>query len=149
MPIMRSLPTASATISRYRGSKMCSGKNTFGNRTTFGSGKIDSRSDITELPIADCRLLIYFQSAIINLQSAVSVNRLRLLVHVVHQDVLAERIRRREVCLALADVGHPPNEANQVVVARQHERVDHDPALAARRHLSARFGDDERVEAEG
>ena len=40
MPISRSLASASATISRYRASKMCSGRNTFGKRTTFGSGKI-------------------------------------------------------------------------------------------------------------
>ena len=77
------------------------------------------------------------------------VNGLRLLVHVVHQDVLAERVRRREVRLALADVGDAAHEAHEVVVARQHERVDHDAALAARGHLGARFGDDERVEAEG
>src|SRR4029077_15736338 len=37
-----------------------------------------------------------------------SVNRLRLFVHVVHQDVLTECIRRREVRLALADLGDAP-----------------------------------------
>jgi len=46
---MRSLSTASATISRYRGSKMCSGRKTLGKRTTFGSGKIGSRSDMRTL----------------------------------------------------------------------------------------------------
>ena len=51
--------------------------------------------------------------------------------------------------LALADIGDAPDEADQVVVAREHERVDHDAALAARRDLGARLGDDERVEAEG
>src|SRR5712671_1534298 len=123
MPIIRSLAAASATISRYRGSKMCSGRKTFGKRTTFGSGK-SAKS------------------------SAMSVNSLGLLVHVVHEDVLAERVRRREVRLALADVGDAAHEAHQIVVARQHERVDHDAALAARGDLGARLGDDERVEAE-
>ena len=45
--------SASATISRYRGSKMCSGRNTLGKRTTFGSGNSGSRSDI-QIAIADC-----------------------------------------------------------------------------------------------
>src|SRR5437867_1985571 len=46
MPIIRSLAMASATISRYRGSKMWSGRNTFGKSTTFGSGNNGSKSDI-------------------------------------------------------------------------------------------------------
>ena len=40
MPMMRSPASASATIARYRASKMCSGMNTFGNSTALGSGKI-------------------------------------------------------------------------------------------------------------
>src|SRR5437868_3634503 len=102
----RSVESASATISRYRGSKMCSGRNTFGKRTTFGSGKRGSRS---------IRL----------------VDRLGLLVHVIHQHVLAERVGRGEVRLALADVRDAPHEADEIVVARQHEGVDHDAALPA------------------
>src|SRR5262245_50293703 len=98
----RSLASASAVIARYRGSKMCSGRNTFGKRTTLGSGNRGTRSDTA------------------------SVNRLRLLVHVVHQDVLAEGVRRGEVRLALADLRHTPHEAHQIVVASKHERVDHD-----------------------
>src|SRR5882672_12291261 len=112
MPIIRSLATASAIISRYRGSKMCKGRKTLGKRTTFGSGNSGKRSDTAHL-----------------------MNRLRLLVHVVHQDVLPERVRRREVRLALADVGDAAHEAHQIVVAGEHEGVDHDPALAARRHF--------------
>src|SRR5262249_34085750 len=88
-------------------------------------------------------------TAISSQRSAISVNRLGLLVHVVHQHVLPERVRRREVCLALADVGDAADEAHEIVVAGQHERVDHDAALAAGGDLRARLGDDERVEAEG
>ena len=73
----------------------------------------------------------------------------RLLVHVVHQHVLAERARRGEVGLAVADLGDLADEADQVVVARQHERVDQDAGLAAGRHLGERLRDDERIEAEG
>ena len=38
--MMRSPARASASIFRYRGSKMCRGRNTDGKRTTLGSGKI-------------------------------------------------------------------------------------------------------------
>jgi hypothetical protein len=64
--MMRSPASASPTIVRYRGSKMCSGRKTLGNRTTFGSGKrgmvegsiADFRLQIANsLGIADCRLL--------------------------------------------------------------------------------------------
>src|SRR3954464_2197171 len=89
IPMMRSPFSASATISRYRGSKMCSGRNTLGKSTTFGSGKSGSRSDMFD-----------------------SMNRLRLLVHVVHEHVLAKRVRRGEIRLALADRGDAPHEAH-------------------------------------
>ena len=72
----------------------------------------------------------------------------RLLVHVVHQHVLPERVRRREVRLTFANLRHPADEADQIVVAGEHERIDHDAALAACRHLGAGFGDDERIESE-
>src|SRR6267378_2729891 len=78
-----------------------------------------------------------------------SMYGLRFLVHVIHLHVLTERVGRREVRLPLADVGDAADEAHQVVVAREHERVDHDAALAAGRHLGARLGDDEWIEAEG
>src|SRR5262245_46326055 len=149
MPTRRSPASTSLTIWRYRGSKMCSGRKTFGKRTTLGSGKSGRSSDI-----ADCRLQIdwrlQIQSALCNLKSAISasVNCLRLLVHVVHEHVLSERVRRREVRLALADLGDAADEAHQIVVAGEHERIDHDPAPAARRDLRARFGDNERIEAE-
>src|SRR5262245_22993190 len=88
MPIIRSLDRASATISRYLGSKMCSGRKTFGNRTTLGSGKIGKRSDMLQVPGARWQ---------VHPAPFVSVNCLRLLIHVVHEDVLTERVRRGEV----------------------------------------------------
>src|SRR3954465_12529115 len=39
-----------------------------------------------------------------------------LLVHVVHEDVSPEGPRRREVRLAVADLGDLPDEADQVVI---------------------------------
>jgi len=44
---------------------------------------------------------------------------------------------------------HAPDDRHQLVVARQHERIDHDATLAARPHLGDGLGDDERVQAEG
>src|SRR5690349_6081069 len=125
MPMMRSSWSAWATMARYRGSKMCSGRKTLGNRTTFGSGKrgMEGGSKL--------------------------MNRLGLAIHVIHQDVLAERVRRREVCLSTADRGHPSDERDEIGIPRQHECIDHDARLLARVHLRERFGDDERVEPEG
>src|SRR5687768_15595828 len=101
MPMMRSPCSASATMARYRVSKTCSGMNTLGNSTAFGSGK----------------------SGIVggSMEPAASMDGLGLPVHVVHQDVLPERIRRREIGLAAADGGDPPDKSHQIVVARQHE----------------------------
>src|ERR1700704_5050779 len=119
MPIMRSPVMASATISRYRGSKMWSGRNTLGKRTTFGNGNNGRRSDM------------------------VLVDRFRFLIHVIHEHVLAERVGRGEVRLALADLGDAPDKADEVVIAGQHEGVDHDATFPAGRDLGAGFGHDE------
>src|SRR5438105_10174319 len=116
----RSPATASATIWRYRGSKMCNGRNTFGNRTTLGSGNSGSRSAMMR-------------------RALTLMDRLGLLVHVIHQDVLTERVRRREIRLPFTDLGHSPDEAHQIVIPREHEGVDHDPALAAGGHFGARL----------
>src|SRR2546425_6081565 len=174
---------ASATISRYRGSKMWSGRNTFGKSTTFGSGNKGSKSDIGDqlsvfiaqrfgqlaasfatkptkprkheeaipcsLDLSSSWVPSCLRDFVVAFRGLDSMNRLRFLVHVVHQDVLAERIRGREIRLAFADLGDTADEAYEIVVAGQHEGVDHDPAFPARRHFRARFGDDERVEAEG
>src|SRR5687767_15556648 len=109
MPISRSPSRASATISRYLGSKMWSGRNTLGNITTFGSGKIG-----------------IVGGSIAAVQCERSVDRPALVVHIVHQHILAERPWRREIRLAVTDLRHAPHEGHKVVVTRQHERVDHD-----------------------
>src|SRR5215211_1664124 len=99
---------------------MCSGRKTFGNRTTLGSGKSGRKSDMKK----PCKSEVRSQKS--EVRSQTSVNRLRLLVHVIHQHVLAKRVGRREIRLALANVGDTPDEAHQVVIARQHEGIDHD-----------------------
>ena len=60
-----------------------------------------------------------------------------------------ERARRREVRLAVADLGDLAHEADEIVVAREHERVDQDAGLAARGDLGERLRHDERIEPEG
>src|SRR5262245_33291849 len=131
MPIRRSPSRASLTIARYRGSKMCSGSSAAGKSTTLGSG--NNGSSVGSMSSVVSRL----------------VDRPRLLVHVVHQDVLAQRIRRREIGLSAADFRDAANEGDQLVVAGEHERVDHDAAFAAGGHFRDRFRDDERIEPEG
>ena len=77
-----------------------------------------------------------------------SVYRSGLPAHVIHQHILSERVRRREVRLAAADLGDLADEAHEVVVAGQHERIDHDARLAAGGDLGKRLRDDERIETE-
>src|SRR5882672_6495077 len=102
MPIMRSPLIASAIICRYRGSKMCSGRKTLGKRTTFGSGNSGNRSDMGSGQVRSTKSEVrarYRHAPYFELCTSYLVNGLRLLVHVVHQDVLPERVRCREVCL--------------------------------------------------
>src|SRR5207244_2548341 len=54
-----------------------------------------------------------------------------LSVHVIHQEVLPEGVRSREVRLATANLRHFLDKTDQVVVAGQHEGVDEDSLLAA------------------
>ena len=76
-----------------------------------------------------------------------SMNRLRLFVHIVHQDVLPECVGCREVRLALADRGDAPHETDEIVVACEHEGVDHDPGAAAARDFANGLRDNGRIEA--
>src|SRR5438477_9538620 len=110
---------------------MCSGRKTLGKRTTLGSGKIGKSSDIAAARIAEVRLQTAdsMVQSFCTLKSAISVNGLGFLVHVVHQHVLTQSVRRREIRLPFADLGDPPHETDQVVIACEHERVDHDAAL--------------------
>src|SRR5689334_18982633 len=70
-------------------------------------------------------------------------------VHVIHEHITAQRPRRCEVRFAVADLGDLSHETDEIVVAREHERVDENPCLAACGDFRERFGHDERVEAEG
>ena len=73
----------------------------------------------------------------------------RLAVHVVHQQILAQRVGRGEIRLAAADLGHLLHEIHQAVIAGQHEGIDQDPLLLAAVHFFQRAADHQRVEAEG
>src|SRR5262245_52833547 len=63
--------------------------------------------------------------------SATSVHGPRLLVHVVHQDEVAEGVGGGEVGLAPAHLADLLHEGHQLVVTGQHEGVDHDALAAA------------------
>src|SRR5947207_1532347 len=71
----------------------------------------------------------------------------RLPLEEVHEDELAERHRRREVRLAAADLRDALYELHQRAIARQHERVDHDPRATTVGDLANRLRDDRRVQA--
>src|SRR5438477_12789921 len=77
-----------------------------------------------------------------------SVNTASFLRHVIHEQILAECIRRSEVSLPTADFGHLLHEMDQAVIACQHERVDDDAGFAALGDFLERLRDDERIEAE-
>src|SRR5262245_14029737 len=94
---MRSPDNASFTICRYRGSKMCSGRNTLGNITTFGSGKIGIVAG--SIMWSFRHLASWLFGHLVTGSFRLSVNRARLLLHVIRQHVLAERVRRSEVSL--------------------------------------------------
>ena len=75
------------------------------------------------------------------------MNGSRLPVHVIHEQILAERMRRGEVCLAPANLSHLLDETNQIVISRQHERVDENPLLPSTAHLFQSAADHQRIEA--
>src|SRR3990167_9483273 len=109
---------------------MWSGRKTLGKSTALGSGKMG------------------ISGGSMWCSGPGSVHRPRLLRHVVHQHVPSQRARRGEVLLAVADLGDAADEADEVVVAREHERVDEAARLAALGHLGERLRHYERVEAE-
>jgi peptidoglycan/xylan/chitin deacetylase (PgdA/CDA1 family) len=63
----------------------------------------------------------------------------------VHQHELPERHRAREVRLAPGDLAHALHKFDERAVAREHERVDHDPGPAAVGDLPQRLAEDARV----
>src|SRR6266404_6478056 len=71
----------------------------------------------------------------------------RLPPHEVHQDELPQRHRVREIGLPAADGRDLLHEFHETPVARQHERVDHDPRAPAQRHLAIGGLEDLGIEA--
>ena len=56
----------------------------------------------------------------------------RLAVHVIHQEILPQVVRRGEVRFSAAQLGHLLDELHESVIAGEHEGVDQDSlALAA------------------
>jgi peptidoglycan/xylan/chitin deacetylase (PgdA/CDA1 family) len=76
---------------------------------------------------------------------APSADRLSLAAEEVHQHELPERHRAGEVRLAAGDLAHPLHKFNERAVARQPERVDHDPRPPAAGDLAQRLAQDARV----
>jgi hypothetical protein len=76
------------------------------------------------------------------------VNRLRLPRHVVHQQILAERVGRRKVGFAPAHLRHFLDELHQPIVRRQHEGIDQHARPFALRNFFKRLADHQRIEAE-
>ncbi len=68
--------------------------------------------------------------------------------NVIHQQVLAESVGSCEVGLAPAHLRDFLNELHQAVIARQHERVNHDSRALALVDFLERLADNEGVQAE-
>src|SRR5271155_1662325 len=73
---------------------------------------------------------------------------LRLPRHVIHQQILPERIRRCEVCLAPAHLRHFLDELHQPVIRCQHESINQHPRAFALRNFFERLTDDQRIKPE-
>src|ERR1700730_14206561 len=77
-----------------------------------------------------------------------SVYRTRFALHVIHQEILAQVVRRGEVGFAFAHLRYFLDELHQAVVRGQHEGVDHDAGALALIHFLQCFADYEGVQAE-
>src|SRR5579862_8427645 len=77
------------------------------------------------------------------------MNRLHSTRHEVHEQVVAESLRRSEVGFAAAHCTYFLNELHEGEVAGQHESVDHDVRALTACYFVQRLGDDEWVEAKG
>ncbi len=65
-----------------------------------------------------------------------------LAIHVVHQQILTQVVRSCEVSFAAAHLGHLLDERDQVIIVRQHERVDQNARLLATVYFLKRTADD-------
>src|SRR6266436_2311616 len=77
-----------------------------------------------------------------------SMDLLGFSLHLVHQQVLAEGVRRSEIGLAAAHLRDFLNEVDEAVVASKHEGVDHDARTLAFVDFFEGLADNERIQAE-
>ena len=76
------------------------------------------------------------------------MNRPGLTRHVIHEEILAEVVRSREVSLTFAHLRNFLDEIDERVVAGEHECIDHNAGALAFVYLFERFANDERIKAE-
>ena len=77
------------------------------------------------------------------------MNGLRLARHVIHQQILAERVGSGEVGFAAAHLRNLLHELHQAVIGSQHEGIDQDAGAFALRDFFERLADHQRIETEG
>lgn len=73
----------------------------------------------------------------------------RLLVDIVHEDILTQGRRCREVGFTLDDLRELSHKSDEQEITSKHERVDEDAGTTAGDDLLERLIDDERVESKG
>ena len=85
------------------------------------------------------------------LQSATtgSVDLLGFALHVIHQQILAEGVRRGEVGLAAAHFRDFLDEVDEAVIAGEHKGIDHDAGALALVDFFERLADYEWIQTEG
>src|ERR1700728_3173517 len=71
------------------------------------------------------------ESPVFPLIAQVSMDGAGLAVHVIHQQILPERMGRCEIRLSPAQLRNLLNKVDQAVIAREHERIDDDALLLA------------------
>ncbi len=76
------------------------------------------------------------------------VDLLGLPGHVIHEEILAERIGRGEVSFAPAHLRDFLDEVNERIVAGEHKSVDHDAGALTLVHFFESLPDDEGVKSE-
>ena len=76
------------------------------------------------------------------------MNVSRLAPDVIHQQILAKRVRSSEIGFAAAKLSNLLDEVDEAVVARQHESVDENPGAFAFRNFFKRLRDYKRIKSE-